>query len=102
MTKYYVEKENNIIKNPAYTNGADIEITEPFLEVTEEFYIQYKDLLPATYELDAEGNMINITPLPRPEPEAVIAEPTTEEILLLALTEIQQLKQKVAELEGDK
>lgn len=85
MIKYYVEKENNIIKNPAEINGENIEeveITEPFKEVTEYFYNQYKDLLPATFELDEEDNMINITPLPQPEPEPATQESSLEDYLL--------------------
>lgn len=35
------------------------------------------------------------------EPEPVTPEPSTEEILLQALLEIQHLKQKITELEGE-
>lgn len=85
MKRFYIEIENNIIKNPAYISGEnieEIEITEPFLEVAEEFYLQHKDLLPATFELDDEGNMINITSLPKHEPEPARQELTTEEYLI--------------------
>ena len=48
------------------------------------------------------GELVDIIPRPdlRPEPEEVGLEPTVEEILLAALIEIQELKLKVAELEG--
>lgn len=98
MTKYYVEKENSIIKNPAYSKGQDIEIIEPFLEVTEEFYSQYKDLLPAKFELDDKGNMININPVPRPEPEIVDEEIDEEKIAMAEA--IIDINMRIEELEN--
>ena len=60
----------------------EIQIKEPFLEVTEAFYNNYSNLLPTTFELDNEGNLINIIPLPKPEPETPT--PTTDERLQMA------------------
>lgn len=101
MKRFYVEIENNVIKNPAEIEGKnveEIEISEPFREVTEEFYIQYKDLLPATFELDAEGNIVNITPLPRPDP-AIEDEDIDDEKIAMAEAII-DLNMRIEELEN--
>lgn len=82
MKRFYIDVVNDIIKNPACVEGEnieEIEIEEPFKEVSEEFYNQYKNLLPATFELDNEGNMINIVEIPKPEPIPVEELPLTEE-----------------------
>lgn len=110
MKRYYVEIEGNIIKNPAEMSGEgieEIEIIEPFLEVTEEFYAQYKDLLPATFELDEDGSIINVMQLQQPEPELIIVtEPADEEKAFLAeaviqlSNEIEILKQEINKLKG--
>ena len=74
-------------------------------EVDERTELAHKIIMHVPYfdfVLDNEGNLVDMTPLPRPEPEPTISEPTTEEILLTALMEIQELKFKIAELEGKK
>lgn len=61
-------------------NIEEIEIVEPLKEVTEEFYNQHKDSLPATFELDKDDNIINITSLPKLE--LIIPESTIDDYLL--------------------
>lgn len=78
--------------------GQSPALCEGQTEVTEGIY-NLLTRLPADYEADMEGNIISVTPAPEPEPKP--PEPTTEEILLAALLEIQELKQKVAALEGN-
>lgn len=101
MKKYYVEIENNIIKNPAMVEGRfvdDIKIEEPFREITDNFYLQYKDLLPATFELDDNDNFINIISLPKPKPQ-IIDEPVDEEKIAMAEAII-DLESRLSKLEG--
>lgn len=101
MKRYCLEIESNIIKTPYVAEGEnaeEIEISEPFMEVTEEFYLQHKDLLPATFEVDTNGNMINITPLPRPEP-LVVDEVIDEEKIAMAEAII-DLNMRIEELEN--
>lgn len=52
------------------------------------------------FVLDKEGNLIDITPKPRPEPEPIIKEPTTEEMLLQAYLKISELENRLQTLEG--
>ncbi len=97
MTKenkiYYMQTSGNKI----IAKGEGPAKTEEQIEITKEIYDQLKRL-PADFETDTEGNIISVTPAPEATPQP--PEPTTEEILLVALQEIQALKNKVAELEG--
>lgn len=97
---YYIEIQSNQIIGKGEANGIGIKLNEGQIEVSDDIFNQLTRL-PADYETDGEGNIISVTPAPEPEPEPVPQPPTQEEILLTALLEIQELKQKVAELEGN-
>lgn len=90
---HWIELQNNKISSKGETPTK----TDEQIEVTKEIYDQLTRL-PADFETDAEGNIISVTPAPEPEP--IPREPTTEEILLVALQEIQALKDKISALEG--
>lgn len=70
------------------------------LEVSKEIYDQIGEYQ-AEAIMDEEGNVVSAVPIPKPPQPPQETEPTIEEILLVALTEIQTLKTKVAELEGN-
>jgi hypothetical protein len=94
MSKVYFVQ---IVENRITAKGEGPAKTDEQVEVTKEIYNQLTRL-PADFEMDSEGNIVSVMPAPEPEPQP--PEPTTEEILLVALQEIQALKNKVAELEG--
>lgn len=92
---YWVEIKDSQIIN----KGISQHITNNQIEVTEEIYNQIGNYR-AEYEMDGDSKIITVTPIPKPPTPPQEPEPTTEEILLEALLEIQALKNKVTELEG--
>ncbi len=76
----------------------DIDFAENAMFVRPEI-IENVDL-PAT-PIWEDYKIVGAVSLPKQEPEPQPPEPTTEKILLQALLEIQELKQKIVELEGE-
>ena len=93
--KYYIEILENIITSKG-TTVADAELNKGQIEVTEEFYNTLQ--VPSTFELDEQGQMINITPSPQLEPE-VIDEIIDDEKIAMAEAII-DLNMRIEELEN--
>lgn len=96
MKKYliYLDGEQVTRKRIAY----DEKPKEKEIEVSKQEYDAL--VIPSSCEFNDNGEVINIIPATEPElPEPELPEPTIEEILLTALLEIQELKQRITELE---
>lgn len=61
---YYVEIQDGIIVSKGYI-AAEVALNEGQIEVSKEIYNQIGDYR-ATFETDAEGRIISVTPIPKP------------------------------------